>query len=166
MWLDTDATITNTPTYIKHYLDYRFAADDDRGIVVAGDKGDHPHAVFNAGVFVVKNNLAGRSIVEEWSRNGWEFSEKYWTKQDGKWECSDEWAGSAYEQGFFRDQYMNLDTPDNDKRVDSVSWCVLQRQNSNEEQSVCRHQDVSVAVHFAGKESKGAIPEFLDQNTK
>ena len=165
MWLDTDATITNTPTYIKKYLDFRFGVDDNRGIVVSSDKGDKPSSDFNAGVFAVNNNDAGKSIMKEWSDKGWKNSKNQWEKNDGKWESSDGWAGSAYEQGYFLFNYMkHLEdgTPIDDSRVDPVNWCVLQRNRGGDEERVCRHQDVSIAVHFAGSGNKGRIATFLE----
>ena len=116
----------------------------------------------NAGVFAVKNNLAGRSIMEEWSRNGWEFSEKYWTKQDGKWKCTTNGPAPRDEQVVFPRSTYEFWTLQRMTRewIRSAGACFSVK-TANDEQSVCRHQDVSVAVHFAGSDSKSAIPEFL-----
>jgi len=90
MWLDTDAVIFNMNISLDHVGDttkHFFKATNSTG-----------NQIFNAGVWTVKNTIAGKKIMEKWMEL---YDPSKW-KQNGKsWSTDSNWAGEDYEQGAF-----------------------------------------------------------------
>jgi len=76
---------------------------------------------FMAGVFIVKNNDAGRNIFREWMAC---YNPNVWTRDEkGAWKCTGKggWSGEDYEQGAF---YKNI-LPKYPEDIRALPWYVF-----------------------------------------
>lgn len=97
VFLDTDAVMQQPPSAFVA----RMGAS--KSFLMSGDM-EPWTSEFNAGVWAVRNDSHGRTIIDEWLRK---YRPAQWSRIYGKWVCTEdddascEWAGSAYEQGSF-----------------------------------------------------------------
>jgi hypothetical protein len=125
LWIDTDAVIHNFDLSVEAL----FVGDEN--MVFSPDNPFWP-SKFNAGVFACKGPL-GLELMKAWASL---FPVSKWEKREGSWECTDVWAGPAYEQGAFS-EHMLARYKD---RLRCASWRLLQSPFPLED---------SFVVHFA-----------------
>jgi len=141
LWLDTDAVIHNNSlslfglTRLKSdQYHFYYSPDNPRWA-----------SPFNAGVFLVKNSIIGRQIIETWWNS---YNPSVWIYDKELGWCTDcEWAGSNYEQGSFVEQVMP---------VYQQYMCAL----SNEVLQGIEASPQAFTLHFAAK-LKRFIPDYL-----
>lgn len=143
LWLDTDAVVDDT-TGMRKLL--------ASGTFTKSNEGEPwPDAVpFNAGVWGVKHNEMGISIMEYWlslyDSSVWHHVEPdelsasdlrgHMSTKD--WECDGDWAQGDFEQGSFRDKVL----PKFEEHITDVPWQVLQYSDPDTPEGTLAH-------HFA-----------------
>ena len=143
MWIDSDACIHNPEIKIENLFNF-----DPEAVFVASPD---PLTIFNAGVWVVKNNTLGRELMSDWIKM---YDPSKWTKTaSGKWSCQGMWGGIDYEQGSGRRLLL---TPKYSPWVLFLPFKTLQyyRGNAN-----------SFTLHFMG-ELKERINHYLNEKNK
>lgn len=137
LWLDTDAVIHNQDKAIDSLI------LEDKSIYYSGDA---PlwNAEFNAGVWLVKDDIRGNEIMEKWMNS---YNPKDWSKKDNKWVSSKEWAGPTYEQGAF----IKYVKPHFEKYIHVYPWQVFQSYEAS---------DNTFAMHFASNLSDDYLPGY------
>lgn len=94
---------------------------------------------FNAGSFIVKNDIHSHYIMKEWITK---YNPNKWQYIDSKWETDSEWSGVDYEQGSFVKYILN-DSLYN-KRIANLPYYFLN--NNNCENNI----NDTIVVHLAG----------------
>jgi hypothetical protein len=143
LWLDTDAVIINQEKRLEDFF------KEDKSFVACSDRPSFLQIIsgpFNAGVWLVKNDRAGREIMDEWMDK---YDSKKWFLENGKWKTHGPWAGVDYEQGAFSKYIL----PKYKRQIDILPWYVFQAKS--DERSL--H---TFTIHFA-LTLKQYIPDFL-----
>jgi hypothetical protein len=136
MWLDSDAFLYKfDKARFTQFLDTNSAYS----MIISGDMPPWQHGTFNAGSFIVKNDEAGRTIVDTWLSA---YNPEKWTHSNGKWTTSGVWAGREYEQGAFMSTILS--NQQFAQHIQSVHYSVL---NNN---SCIHNTDNTLVVHLAG----------------
>ena len=141
MWLDSDAFLYK---FDKARFTQFLNTNSAYSMIISGDMPPYT-SPFNAGSFIVKNDEAGRTIVDTWMSA---YHPDKWSHANGKWTTSGMWAGPEYEQGafvaniFYKDEFV--------PHIKKVHYSVL---NNN---SCIHNTDNTLVVHLAGphKEKK------------
>jgi hypothetical protein len=139
LWLDMDAvvhTIFPISFFMKPGKSFYYTSDPP---VWDG--------VFNAGVWMVKNTVDGRSIIDAWMKL---YHPKDWTYDGTHWKSVGNWAGTTYEQGSFVEWIL----PKYKSKLYLYPWEYFQWHTSDLEGIYI--------YHFAG-EFKKHIKSYLDQ---
>ena len=92
MWLDTDATIFNFDIKLGLFDSSNNTKSFYKSINSVGNK------IFNAGVWIVKNTIQGKQIMNDWMNL---YDPNTWYKKNGAWHTNGYWADIDYEQGSF-----------------------------------------------------------------
>lgn len=137
-WVDSDAFFINFNKerllkFLEKYNSYSFICTKD----MPPWSGN-----FNAGVFIVKNNEIGKSILDKWLSY---YHENVWSYDNDtqKWSTTAVWAGEEYEQGSFSKFIINDPAFMND--IISLPYYYLNNNNCED------HQDETLLVHLAGE---------------
>lgn len=93
LWLDSDTIIKRG----EILLDYMIISSGEADILIGRDYPGTVHNTYNAGVFMIKNSLKGKSFIDECINTYIKRKECY--NEDGKLCVKGEWAGKCYEQG-------------------------------------------------------------------
>jgi hypothetical protein len=140
LWLDTDAVIHNQEMCLDNLI------KKDKSMYYSGDP-PFWDAEFNAGVWLIKNDIYGKEILEKWINS---YSPKDWAIENNKWITSGEWAGSTYEQGAF----LKYVKPNFEQYVYIYPWQVFQSYEP----------DVNTfTLHFAGDLYDKYLPAYINQ---
>lgn len=143
LWLDTDAVIYDVNKSIDQII------TEDKEFCLAGDNIICDDiAPFNAGVWIVKNNEIGRTIINEWMNN---YNNLNWTKKNSTWTCITNWAGVDYEQGAFVEYIM----PKFNEHIQSLEWYVFQSTDP-------LYSNNLFTLHFFGKNTRDLIKFVKD----
>ncbi len=150
-WLDSDAFVVDLDRDIRSFLESK----DGFSMFISPDQPEWD-AKFNAGVFIVRNDEMGRSIVGNWKSF---YPPKNWKREGKKWvsigydpnDKKTHWAGVYYEQGAFI--HYVLEDPKFAKYIYSFPYYVLQEFD-------CKlpHKDQTFSIHLASpvyKQSDG-----------
>jgi hypothetical protein len=137
LWLDTDAVIHNQDKTMDSLV------IDGKSIYYSSDA-PFWDAEFNAGVWLIKDDLKGNEIMEKWISS---YFPKDWSKKDDKWVSSGDWAGSTYEQGAF----IKYVKPEFEKYIHVYPWQVFQSYEVT---------DDTFAMHFASNLSENYLPGY------
>jgi hypothetical protein len=118
MWLDTDAVVYNMNISLDHVgnsVKHFFKATNSAG-----------NQIFNAGVWTVKNTLAGQKIMKKWMGL---YDSSKWKKDGDSWSTKGNWAGKDYEQGAFAFKVV----PEHKENINTLNEPFLQGlyQNKN-----------------------------------
>ena len=102
IWLDSDAIFHNFNynNFIK-FLDTSFT---NYQMLISNDYYKESE-LFNAGVFIVKNDDIGRHIMNHWCTL---YDKDMWNFDNNKWEGKCKWADYCYEQGAFINNIIPL----------------------------------------------------------
>lgn len=135
MWLDTDATVINVKDNLIDFIE-KYMKDKD--VLVSSDMPPW-FGLFNAGVFIFKNTITGRKIIQDWLAL---YDNKKWVfGTDQKWKCRGcRWADENYEQGSFAKYII----PKYRNNIKIVSWIVLNNPNYSP-------YKYNVVYHFANR---------------
>ena len=161
-WLDTDAVVNAAPSAIAARLGSASMLIS-RDLPIYGDCaaatcGDDD---FNAGVWAVRNSVAGRKLMDAW----WElFRADAWSKKaNGTWVCVDtdeatgnsepcEWGQEMFEQGAFVRHVL----PRHRAEIRQATWMVL-----NNPCATTELIGVATTCHFM-QDLRHFIPVYLD----
>lgn len=146
MWLDTDAVIHD----FFRPVEWFFHQYPNKEIFICRDYIEWS-SEFNVGVFIIRNTPDSIRIVQEWMN---QYNPNDWSKVDGKWLSSGEWAGKTYEQGSLVHLYFNLPKSDQ-SRFERLDWRVFQSSDPNNIASN------TFTLHFAGN-FKARIPAYIE----
>jgi hypothetical protein len=135
-WIDSDAFFLN---FDKNKL-YNFLNQYSKYSMIITKDPPPWKANFNAGSFIVKNDVYGREIVSYWkslyNSNNWQF-------ENNQWKTNSQYAGDDYEQGSFA-TYI-LTNNEYSKHIKVVPYYILNNtsciENTNE----------TIVSHLAGK---------------
>jgi hypothetical protein len=143
LWLDMDAvvnTILPISVFLKSGKSFYFSSDPPGW-----------HAIFNAGVWMVKNTMDGRAIMRAWLKC---YNPTNWTFDGKTWTTPGKFAGETYEQGAFRKWIL----PAYRYKLYKYDWEYFQSYDTTLE---------GVYIyHFAGPTFKTYIPAYLAQRRK
>ena len=133
MWLDSDAFIVNSKN-----LDKLVKGNPQFSMFITGDMPPY-FSSFNAGSFIIKNNVVGKEIVQKWTEC---YNSNDWTFNNGKWTTNKSWAGEAYEQGSFIKFLLPIYKSQNTIKI--MNYYTL---NNND----CKHlHKDTISIHLAG----------------
>jgi hypothetical protein len=137
LWLDTDAVVHNQDKSLDSIIlnDLSFYYCTDAPVW---------KSEFNAGVWLVLNNIHGNDIIDTWMNS---YSSSDWTESDGKWKSSGEWAGSTYEQGAF----IKYVIPKYNTYMYKYPWRFFQSYEPS---------SGTFTLHFAGEFSDTTLPVY------
>lgn len=117
VWMDSDAYVHQTS---KHPRDFF----DAKPMIICGDPPNWG-SPFMAAVFMIKNTPLTKEIVSKWKNlydpTKWMISNKRWIDK------TNEWAGSAYEQGAFVKNIL----PEYADHIKIVKWYVFHETKYN-----------------------------------
>jgi hypothetical protein len=148
MWLDTDAVVYNmniSLDLIGNSVKHFFKATNSTG-----------NQIFNAGVWTVKNTVAGKKIMEKWM--GF-YDPSKWKQTGNSWSTQSNWAGKEYEQGAFAFKVV----PEHKENINTLNEPFLQGvyQNNTGKR---RHDKNDIFVyHFYGN-LKSHEDAFIREN--
>uniref|UniRef100_A0A7S4BP46 Uncharacterized protein n=2 Tax=Chrysotila carterae TaxID=13221 RepID=A0A7S4BP46_CHRCT len=168
-WIDSDAQLTCQPSELlglmrspsvtgEEHLDSRYVwpsgtpklpptheATDDYSMAITGENDQFRFNLtpFNAGVWVIANNPAGRAIMDHWTRVYVDSASAFWkppknasgTLTESRWTCVHpalpgkaavqcNFAGEDYEQGAFVRFVLSM--PELRYHIRTVPWEILQ----------------------------------------
>ena len=147
-FLDSDAALTTAPSSLLSLL-------GDKEMAITGDRPGGQSPEFNAGVWGIRNNVAGKNIVNSWIER---YPAHRWRKKDsGQWECFKTvvaagglneclWARAAYEQGSFTNHIL----PRHVHEIRFVDWRTINTDQCDFDESIyVRHfeEDQNCCVH-------------------
>jgi hypothetical protein len=137
MWLDSDAFLSDfSQSKMQDFLDkYK-----DHAMIIARDMPPWK-SPFNAGSFIVKNNVMGRTIVKDWIAT---YNPDNWTYKNAKWKTESKWAGVDYEQGAF----VKYILPKYSKHIARVPYYMLNNHRCT------RYLNKSISIHLAAEHKK------------
>ncbi len=145
-WIDTDAVFVKPSTSIDDFCNI----DPTKSFYMAQDPPVHHNGNFNAGIWFVRNDTNGNSIMDHWM-NCWNAVAKDWTKNGPKWHCTGTWSGPSYEQGAFIDNVFKHN--ELSKFIKQFSYDFLQ--------SIDASLPNAFTLHFSSHQ-KAHIPSFLE----
>ena len=144
LWMDSDAVINNMNTKFEDLVKV------DRSFYYCKDAPRFP-SPFNAGVWLVINNIIGKSLLNEWlnlyNKNDWKKS------PDGSWVSNGGWSGETYEQGSF----IKFIIPKYHKSLHKFHWRKFQSVEKNK---------AAFTLHFAGEYKDENMPTYIRQTRK
>lgn len=135
-WLDSDAFLIN---FDINKINSFLHTNDKYSILIAEDMPPWT-SKFNAGAFIIKNNVKGKEIINEWLSY---YNSKNWNydAENNKWKTDSEWAGKDYEQGSFVINILN-----NAKYVNDIKKYSYEILNNN---SCTDNIENTISVHLA-----------------
>jgi hypothetical protein len=113
-WIDTDAAITDKERRIEDL------GDRSKSFIMCPDP-PMWSSPFNAGVWGVRNNDTGHSIMKDWMAIYHRIANE-WKQEGTRWITSGAWAGDSYEQGSFAAHIW----PKHGSAIDQLPWSVFQ----------------------------------------
>jgi hypothetical protein len=136
MWLDSDAFFINFSSEKFHSFLKKHEA---YSVIISKDMPPWG-GIFNAGSFIVKNDVHGKEIMKEWISN---YNPDKWKFISSKWYTQSAWAGEDYEQGSFTKNIFN--NPKYYKHIVQLPYYYL---NNN---SCEKFSDETITAHLAAE---------------
>jgi hypothetical protein len=140
-WIDSDAFLLNFSK--KRLMDF-LEAYSKYSVIVSKDMPPWG-GEFNAGAFIVKNDIIGRDILKKWKTYYHENKWKY-NPSTEKWSTNSVWAGVEYEQGSFTKYFLK--NPKYSNIIRQLPYYILNNH------SCINYNSKTLIVHFAGEHKK------------
>jgi hypothetical protein len=140
-WIDSDAFLLN---FSKNRFIEFLEAYSNYSVIVSKDMPPW-YGEFNAGAFIVKNDIIGRDILKKWKTyyrpNKWNYD-----ALTQKWSTHSVWAGIDYEQGSFTKYFLK--NPQYSNSIRQLPYYILNNH------SCINYNSKTLVVHFAGEHKK------------
>jgi hypothetical protein len=140
VWLDSDAFFVNFDNhrfqeFLKKYENYSIITTRNMPPWNIPPK----KKFFNAGSFIMKNDIHTHHIMTEWISK---YNSKKWQYIDSKWQTESEWSGIDYEQGSFVKYILNSSRYNN--KIANIDYYYLNNNNCE------NNTNDTLVVHLAG----------------
>lgn len=151
LFLDTDTVIkVNVERIVERLSSY--------SMLISNDAAMNPwtlgffHKPFNAGAWMVRNNMKGLRILEMWMST---FRSNNWIIHNNTWSCPGcEWAGPSYEQGAFSHTVL----PQYYKYIKIVSYKLLNNPGCYRKSD---DYEYAFVCHFMFTDGKANIEKYV-----
>jgi hypothetical protein len=134
VWMDSDAYVVNLKKHVQEF----FINEPNISMFICSDPPGWG-SPFMAGVYMVKNNDIGKSIMFAWANT---YDKTKWSFINGRWISTGEWAGETYEQGAFVKYIM--DNQQFKKHIHCFDYYIFHEINCK------KPHDDTFSIHLAG----------------